>query len=77
MHIKKDNIKIQKCLHGITLLQVEIPWRYGARGKKTNNLHSEIIWINHNIMKPNRYSSSDLKNIFRNASNDLHVLYDY
>ena len=45
MHIKKDNIKIQKCLHGITLLQVEIPWRYGARGKKNNNSHSEIIWI--------------------------------
>ena len=77
MHIKKDNIKIQKCLHGIILLQVEIPWRYGARGKKTNNLHLEIIWINNNIMKPNRCSSSDLKNIFRNASNDLHVLYDY
>jgi hypothetical protein len=55
---------------------VEIPWRYGARGKKTNNLHLEIIWINNNIMKPNRCSSSDLKNIFRNASNDLHVLYN-
>jgi hypothetical protein len=34
-------------------------------------------YLDHNIMKPNRCSSSDLKYIFRNASNDLHVLNDY